>query len=559
MSRILVIGGYGGFGSRLCARLAGAGHTVIVAGRSEAKAAACAASLPGAAPAVLDRTGDVAAALARHRPDLVIDAAGPFQASGMRVPEACIVAGIPYLDLADARDFVTGIGALVHAARTRGVAVVAGASTAPALTSAVCAELAKGLERVETIDIALSAGNRAEGGDSVVAAVLSWVGRPLALWRGGGWGRAWSGQEMRREDFVLAGGTALRGRLVSLADLPDCEILPALLPGRPSVAFRAGTELGFQMIALWLMSWLVRWGWVRSLAGAARWLRPLGRLTARIGGLRSAMSVTLAGRRGAERVERRWTVIAEGGEGLHIPTLAAALLAEDALAGRLRPGAYTAAGLLDFARFEPAFAGLAVRQEFTERILPPPAYARVLGPVFDTLPAAVRALHDIGRYAAAEGEGTVTRGRGPLARLVAAAMRLPPTGHYPLRVDFAERSGTERWTRHFGSHRFASTLSAAKPGQAAERFGPLRFVFDLPAGPHGLSMHLVRWTVLGLPLPLTLAPRIHAREWQDEAGRFRFEVAVALPVAGDVIHYTGWLVPARESAPAVPIARARAA
>jgi hypothetical protein len=288
------------------------------------------------------------------------------------------------------------------------------------------------------------------------------------------------------------------------------------------------------------------------LAGKARWLLPLHRLTGRIGGRRSAMSVTLAGRRGGARVERRWTTLAEQGDGLHIPTLPAALLAEDALAGRLAPGARDAAGLLDLARFEAAFTGLAVRHETTERPLPPPLYARILGPAFDTLPPAVRALHDIGRHAAAEGEGTVTRGRSPLARLVAAAMRFPPSGHYPLRVDFAERSGAERWTRNFGGHRFASTLSAAGRGQVAERFGPLSFVFDLPAGPHGLSMHLRRWTVLGLPLPLFLAPRIEAREWQDEKGRFRFSVAVALPIAGDIVSYAGWLRPLRSSPDEAP-------
>jgi len=550
VSRILVIGGYGGFGARLCRRLAAAGHSLIVAGRSEAKAAAFAATLPAAEPAILDRTGDIASALARHRPDLVIDAAGPFQGSGTQVPEACIAAGIPYLDLADARDFVTGIAALDHAARTSGVAIVSGASTAPALTSAVCAELARGLDQVDSVDIALSAANRGGDGDSVVAAVLAWVGRPLALWRAGRWTRAWGWQELRREDFVLSDGRALRGRLVALADLPDCAILPASLPGRPSVAFRAGTELGFQMIALWLMSWPVRWGWIRSLGPAARWLLPLHRLTGRIGGLRSAMSITLTGRRGPERVERRWTIVAEEGDGLHIPTLAATLLAEDTLAGRLAPGAYTAAGLLDFARFEPAFAPLAVAHEYAERPLPPPTYARILGTAFDTLPLAVRALHDIGRHTAAVGEGTVTRGRRPLARLVAAAMRFPRTGHYPLRVDFDARGGAERWTRDFGGHRFASTLSAAGPGQVAERFGPLNFVFDLPAGPEGLAMHLARWTFLGLPLPLLLAPRIQAREWQDEHGRFRFEVAVALPIAGDVIRYTGWLRPCASAAAA---------
>jgi len=105
VSRILVIGGYGGFGARLCRRLVAAGHEVLVAGRSRGKATAFAATLPRAQPLVLDRS-DIVGALPALEADLVIDAAGPFQGSSYAVPEACIAARIPYLDLADARDFV---------------------------------------------------------------------------------------------------------------------------------------------------------------------------------------------------------------------------------------------------------------------------------------------------------------------------------------------------------------------------------------------------------------------------------------------------------------------
>ena len=93
MKRILVIGGYGGFGARLSRRLAGAGHRVLVAGRSAQKAEAFAATLAGAEGIAADRTGDLAPLLAELRPDLVIDAAGPFQDSDYRVPRACIAAG----------------------------------------------------------------------------------------------------------------------------------------------------------------------------------------------------------------------------------------------------------------------------------------------------------------------------------------------------------------------------------------------------------------------------------------------------------------------------------
>jgi saccharopine dehydrogenase-like protein len=365
MKRILVIGGYGGFGGRLSRRLAQAGHRILVAGRSRDKAARFAATLAGAEPLAADRAGPLAPLLAACRPDLVIDAAGPFQGSDYRVPLACIAAHIPYLDLADARGFVTGIGALDEAARAAGVAIVAGASTAPALTGAVARHLARDLDRVDAVEIALSASARATAGPAVARAILSYVGRPVRLWRDGRWQHGHGWQEMRTAR-MRAGALALRPRRVALVDVPDYDLLPPMLPGRPAVAFRAGNGLGFQMWSLWLASWPVRWGWLRSLSGAAFWLLPLQRLTARLDGDRSGMTVAVTGGRGAERVERRWTLVAVDGDGPEIPTLAAALLAEDIFAGRLRAGAYDSSALLPLERFDAAFAGLALAHRIEE-------------------------------------------------------------------------------------------------------------------------------------------------------------------------------------------------
>ena len=92
MGRILVLGGYGGFGARLSRRLGVQGHTVLVAGRNRAAAEALCRTIPGAEVVVADRAGDLRALLEATRPDLVIDAAGPFQGSGYEVPRACIEA-----------------------------------------------------------------------------------------------------------------------------------------------------------------------------------------------------------------------------------------------------------------------------------------------------------------------------------------------------------------------------------------------------------------------------------------------------------------------------------
>jgi len=111
---VLIVGGYGFFGSRIVELLEGEPRlTLIVAGRSLERAAAlCRARRQAKAklvPALFDRSGDLATPLSALRPDILADASGPFQAYGTgqyRVVEACIAHGINYLDLADGSDFV---------------------------------------------------------------------------------------------------------------------------------------------------------------------------------------------------------------------------------------------------------------------------------------------------------------------------------------------------------------------------------------------------------------------------------------------------------------------
>lgn len=96
-----------------------------------------------------------------------------------------------------------------------------------------------------------------------------------------------------------------------------------------------------------------------------------------------------------------------------------------------------------------------------------------------------------------------------------------------------------RGTRDFGGRAFRSHLSQ-EGGRLVERFGPLRFAFERRGEPNGLSMRLTGWRVGPLPLPLAWAPRSPAREWEED-GVFHFDVPIALPLIGPVVHYRGWL------------------
>jgi saccharopine dehydrogenase-like NADP-dependent oxidoreductase len=538
LNRILVLGGYGGFGARLTRRLLGRGHGVLVAGRSLDKAVAFCAGLANAEPVVVDRNGDLGPVLAQFSPALVIDAAGPFQGSDYRVPLACVRAQVPYLDLADARAFVAGIGALNGTASEAGVAVIAGASSVPALSGAVARKVAAGLDNVFAVDISISASQRATAGASVVAAILSYIGRPVRLWRGRRWDHGFGWQELRRETFRLSDGVELRRRWLALADVPDLELLPAVLPGGPAVIFRAGTESALHTVGLWLLSWPVRWLRL-PVARFTPVLTLLQRLTQTRSDDRSAMSVRLKGEVDGAFVERQWTLIAADGDGPEIPTLAAVILAEAILAGRVAPGARSADALLTLEEFEPLFATISVRHDIRERRLPPSLYACVMGERYHVLPELVRRIHHVCGDGGASGDATVVRGRSILARIIAGLMGFPPEGSHALHVSFAERDGVERWRRSFGDHTFTSHLSQRR-GRLVERFGALRFAFDLPSDANGLEMRMRGWSFLGLPLPLALAPQSRAREWQEQ-GRFRFDVPISLPLVGLIVHYAGRL------------------
>lgn len=104
---VLIVGGYGIFGGRLVQLLQDEPQLrIIVAGRSLARATAYCRTLTDAravlVPAIFDRDGDLQQQLATLRPDVVVDASGPFQAYGdrpYRLVQACMIDGKFWFDV----------------------------------------------------------------------------------------------------------------------------------------------------------------------------------------------------------------------------------------------------------------------------------------------------------------------------------------------------------------------------------------------------------------------------------------------------------------------------
>ncbi len=125
-------------------------------------------------------------------------------------------------------------------------------------------------------------------------------------------------------------------------------------------------------------------------------------------------------------------------------------------------------------------------------------------------------------------------------------MGFPQAGeNVPLRVHFNSENGRERWSRTFAGRSFHSTQEAGRGASRwllCERFGPLCAAMALVLDDGKLRLIVRRCSLFGLPLPVALAPRGSAFEY-EENGRFHFDVQIAHPLTGPIVGYRGWLVP----------------
>lgn len=555
--RVLILGGYGTFGGRLAALLAGETRfTLLVAGRSREKAASFCAALGArgqALPLAFDRESDLAPQLRAAAPDVVVDASGPFQAYGgdpYRVVRACIALGIDYLDLADGADFVAGIGRLDTAARARGIYALSGASSFPVLTAAALRALVRDGETPEDVAAGIAPSPFAGVGVSVIRAIAGYAGKGVPILRDGRPIRAAALIDSRRFTIAPPGCMPLDRIRFSLVDVPDHKVLPELWPALRSVWVGAGPVPAILHRGLSLLAWLVRLRLVSSLAPLARsFHRAINGL--RWGEHRGGMFVSVAGRDAAGGAfARSWHMLAEGDDGPFVPAMAAAAILRRALAGtKPAAGARSAARALALDDYQPEFAArrIATGIRDAEEPAEAPLFRRILGPAWHMLPESVRALHAGEGARVWQGVAAVERGHGLLARAAAALFRFPrAAASVPLRLEIAAHGRGWRWRRRFGDRGFASVLGEGR-GRCArlmvERFGPLAFGIALVRDGATLRYIVRRWSAFGIPLPRAWAPGGATREY-DDAGRFGFDVEICHALFGPIVRYKGWLVPA---------------
>jgi hypothetical protein len=557
---ILIIGGYGIFGGRIVELLEDEPRlNLTVAGRSLEKASAFCQSRHKAraqlVPAAFDRNGDLAAQIAARRPELLVDASGPFQAYGndrYRVIEACIAQRVNYLDLADGSDFVAGVGGFDAAARAAGCYVLSGVSSFPVLTAAVVRHLSSDMARVDTIHGGIAPSPFAGVGENVIRAIAGYAGQPVVLKRDGKTAKGYPFTEQMYFTVAPPGRLPLRQTMFSLVDVPDLRALQALWPDATTIWMGAGPVPEILHRALAALAWLVRWRLIPTLSGLAP-LMHWATNHLRWGEHRGGMFVAVKGtdRSGAPS-SRSWHLLAEGDDGPLIPSMAVQALVRRILDGNPPvPGARAGVQDLELADYERLFASRTIYTGVRDDspIAATPLYARLLGTAWNELPDAIRNLHDFDHAASARGRASVERGGSLLARLAALVIGFPKAvADTPVSVEFVASDGTETWTRRFGDQVFSSRQFAGRGKSAAllcERFGPLTFAMALVAENGRLRLRLRRWSAFGIGLPMWLCPRSDSYETTED-GQFRFHVRISHPLTGLIVQYKGWLEPDRQ-------------
>ena len=367
----MVLGGYGHFGERICRGLASdAFAELVVAGRRMERAGALAHTLRQVNPRASVRSAqlDRSAASFEHdlaalRPTTVIHAAGPFQSQDYRVAKACLRQGRHYVDLADSRRFVAEFPELDDAARRQGVLLVTGASTLPAVSSAVADDLGADLQRIERIETAILPANRTERGLGTIAAVFSYVGKRIPVLENGRWTTRHGWHDMRWIEHPDC------ARRAALCDVPDLHLFAHRYPGVRTVTFHAGLELAWQQRGMWMMAWLARLGlvgdWSKYSGAFAKASARLISLGSDIGG----MQVRLVGRDRADtRIERTWNLTAGSNHGPEIPCIPARVLAKKLVLGEMdQRGAMPCMGLMSLDDFGAAAAQFDIAWGVTEK------------------------------------------------------------------------------------------------------------------------------------------------------------------------------------------------
>ncbi|TLY47801.1 MAG: saccharopine dehydrogenase [Gammaproteobacteria bacterium] len=330
-NKVLILGATGTFGRKIAKGLVERNIAIIISGRHEEPLLALKKQLSKAA---IDTCIDIlcfdfktrlSQELLRIRPLIVINAVGPYQTADFTTAINCILLGVSYIDLADAREYVNDFAILEEEAIKKNCIAITGASTLPCLSSAVLDHYKDEFKTIDSLVYGISLGQKAERGLATFKSILSYTGQRLEDFPGitkkvYGW------QDLYRQEYPLLGK-----RWMANCDVPDLDLLPSFFPIK-SIRFSAGIENTVAHLGLAFLAWLVRLKLPIKLQNYAETLLKWSHYFDRFGTDAGAMHMLMSGTdyQGNHK-NIKWFLVAKAGDGSYIPTIPAIWLTKKIL------------------------------------------------------------------------------------------------------------------------------------------------------------------------------------------------------------------------------------
>ncbi|MCJ8312876.1 MAG: saccharopine dehydrogenase NADP-binding domain-containing protein [Saccharospirillaceae bacterium] len=364
---LVILGGYGNFGKRIAKYFKDDNDTnnieltIYIAGRNLLKAQGfCLANnnkkqnknkQVNYQPFVIDiYDPQFKSKLSVLNPDILIHTSGPFQGQTHFVAQTCVELNCHYIDLADDRRFVCDINQLDEQAKQNAVLVVSGASSVPGVSIAVVANLVKQFKKINSIDLAIAPGNKAERGRATLKAILSYTGKAFLIFKDSKWQNGFGWMDSRKVDFKYGIGK----RSLANVDVPDLEILPALYSEAKTITFQAGLELNWLHNIMCLMAKMAKMKWIKNWDKYTGLIFYMACKLESFGSADGAMRIQIKGLSLIDQPQTvTWTLVAKDGIGPFIPTFASIILVKKILKNQInQTGATACVNLFSKQEFE---------------------------------------------------------------------------------------------------------------------------------------------------------------------------------------------------------------
>ena len=289
LPRIVVYGGDGFFG-RLVVRdlLEHTRAEIVIASRRPRDI-----SFPGFETRVRKRESDLndeASVLSTiDAAAVVVSCVGPFQNQPLSILKACVQKRIPYIDVADDRDFVVRCHEISSRVREAGIPAFVGCSVVPGISSLLTKYCQKEIPQIECTRIFISPGTKHPRGNGSFLCLLSTVGERIQTNENAAI-LGWTNRE--RVEFPPPMGNRW---VYSVVDIADYFLQPKYF-GVNKVDFKVGSELTLLNFSLSIIRTLKRVTGTTSIGWLTSASRGLVSLMALFGTSQGSVMVEVSGR-----------------------------------------------------------------------------------------------------------------------------------------------------------------------------------------------------------------------------------------------------------------------